>query len=318
MKIKLLEPLGVGKKVIDDLSKRLIENGHEFEYYSEKTTDIEKLKARSKDADVLIIANNPLPNEVIRSASNLKMLSVAFIGIDHVGQEECKNKNVIISNSAGYCDVTVAELVIGLTINLIRNISKGDWATRSGRTIAGLIGNEINGKTVGIIGTGRIGRKTAELFRAFNCKLLGYDRFESEEAKEIGIKYLSIEELLKESDIISLHLPLTKETKGFIDGGKLSLMKETAILINAARGPIIDNDALANALNEDRIAGAGIDVFDMEPPILEDYPLLHAKNTVLTPHVAYASDESIYRRAEIAFDNVYGWLAGRPKNVVKY
>lgn len=318
MKIKLLEPLGVEKNIIDDLSKGLIERGHEFVYYDEKTTDIEELKVRSKDTDVIMIANNPLPNEVISVINNLKLLSVAFTGIDHIGQDECKKKNVIISNAAGYCTETVAELVIGLTINVLRNICKGDIATRNGRTISGLIGNELNGKTVGIVGTGRIGRRTAELFKVFNCNILGYDAFESKEAKEIGINYVSIEELFKNSDIISLHLPLTTETKNFIDADKISLMKETAILINAARGPIIDNKALANALNEEKIAGAGIDVFDMEPPIHKDYPLLNAKNTVLTPHVAYASDESIYRRAKITFDNVYAWLDGNPNNVVKY
>lgn len=318
MKIKLLEPLGVDGKIIDELSSGLTAQGHEFIYYNEKTTDIDELKKRVEDADVLMIANNPLPNEVIKSAEHLKMLSVAFIGIDHVGQEECKKKNVIISNAAGYCDATVAELVIGLTINVLRNMNAGDAATRNGRTIAGLIGNEVSGKTVGIVGTGRIGRKTAELFKAFNCKLLGYDAVQSGEAQAMGIQYVSIEALLKESDIVSLHLPLTRETRGFLNADKIALMKETAILINAARGPIVDNLALAAALNENKIAGAGLDVFDMEPPIPEDYPLLHAKNTVLTPHVAYASEESIYRRAKITFDNVYGWLEGKPTNVMKY
>lgn len=318
MKIKLLEPLGVDGKIIDELSSKLIKAGHEFVYYDEKTTDIEELKKRSEDADVLMIANNPLPNDVIRSAENLKMLSVAFIGIDHVGQEECRKKDVIISNAAGYCDQTVAELVIGLTINVLRNMKDGDTATRTGKTIAGLIGNEISGKTVGIIGTGRIGRRTAALFKAFNCDLLGYDAFESEEAKEIGITYVSIENLLKRSDIVSLHLPLTNETRGFINAERLLLMKETAILINTARGLIVDNEALAGALNENKIAGAGLDVFDMEPPISKDYPLLHAQNTVLTPHVAYASKESIYRRAKITFENVYAWLEGTPKNTMNY
>ncbi len=318
MRIKLLEPLGVDRKIIDELSSKFIEAGHEFTYYNEKTTDIEELKKRSEDADVLMIANNPLPNEAIKSAENLKMLSVAFIGIDHVGQEECKKKDVIISNAAGYCDQTVAELVIGLAINVLRNMKEGDAATRNGKTIAGLIGNEISGKTVGIVGTGRIGRRTAALFKAFNCDLLGYDAFESDEAKEMDIKYVSIENLLKESDIVSLHLPLTSEPRGFMNSEKLSLMKETAILINAARGPVVDNKALADALNENKIAGAGLDVFDMEPPIPEDYPLLHAKNAVLTPHVAYASEESIYRRAKITFDNVYAWLEGTPKNTMKY
>lgn len=317
MKIKLLEPLGVNKNIIEDLSRKLIRDGHEFVYFDEKTTDIEDLKLRSFDADILIIANNPLPNEVIKEANNLKMLSVAFTGIDHIGQDVCKNKNVTVCNAAGYSDESVSELVIGMTINLLRNIKDGDKAVRNGKTISGLIGNELNGKTVGIIGTGRIGKRTAQLFKAFNCNVLGYDLIESEEAKLIGVNYVSLEELLKESDIISLHLPLMEETKKFIDSSKISFMKKSAIFINAARGPIVDNNALANALNEGRIKGVGVDVFDMEPPIPSDYPLLNAKNTLLTPHVAYASDESMYRRAKITFDNIYAWLENTPQNVMK-
>ena len=149
------------------------------------------------------------------------------------------------------------------------------------------------------------------------ANLIGYDIAENPKALELGLKYVDIDTLMKTSDIISLHLPLNDSTRGFISKEKLSLMKETGILINCARGAVVDNNALAQILNEEKIAGAGIDVFDMEPPIPSDYPLLNAKNTILTPHVAFASHESMIIRAEIAFDNVNKYLAGTPINVVK-
>lgn len=318
MKIKLIEPLGVEKKMIDKMAAKLTGMGHEFDYYDTKTTEVEELKKRGSDADILMIANNPLPNEVVASMDNLKMLSVAFTGIDHIGQVACREKNVLISNAAGYSDVSVAELTIGLAINVLRNVTKGDEATRNGKTIAGLIGNEISGKTVGIVGTGRIGQRVAQIFKAFNCTVLGYDPSEPQSGRDLGIKYVAIEELMKASDIVTLHLPLMEKTRGFISKELLDMMQLSAILINCARGPVLDTQALADALNRDKIAGAGLDVFDMEPPIPSEYPLLNCKNTVLTPHVAYASEESMVRRAEITFENVVKWLEDRPQNVMTY
>lgn len=316
MKVKLIEPLVVPKEVIDKLSEEIINMGHEFIYYDTKTTDIEEMKKRVSDADILMIANNPLPNEVIETAPNLKMISIAFTGFDHVGKL-AKEKNITVCNAAGYANNAVAELVIGLTLDLMRNINKCNSVIRKGGTIAGLIGGEIKGKTVGIVGTGRIGTMTANLFKCMGATLLGYDVVENEEAKKLGMKYVEIDELMKNSDIVSLHLPLDETTKGFISREKLELMKETSVLINCARGGVVDNKALAEILNEEKIAGAGIDVFDMEPPIPSDYPLLNAKNTILTPHVAFASHESMKIRAEITFDNVVNYLKGTPINIVK-
>ena len=129
---------------------------------------------------------------------------------------------------------------------------------------------------------------------------------------------MELDDVLKTSDIVSLHIPATAETKQFINKDKIALMKKSAILINCARGAVVDNVALAEALNAGDIAGAAIDVFDMEPPIPADYPLLSAKNTLITPHVAFASKESMIRRANIVFDNLYAYLEGKPINVVKY
>lgn len=314
--IKLLEPLRVPVSLIEELAAPLKEAGHEFVYYEEKTTDVEELAERSKDADIVIIANNPYPKEAFENAADLKLINVAFTGVDHVDQAAAKEQDIQIANAAGYSNTAVAELVIGLTLDILRKISFGNDSVRQGDDVVLYQGNEIKGKTVGIIGTGSIGLETARLFKAFGANLIGYNRSEKEEAKELGLEYVSLDELLKQSDIVTLHIPMNDETKNTLSREKLELMKPSAILINAARGPIIDNEALADFLNDEKIAGAGIDVFDMEPPIPTDYPLLSTKNAVLTPHVAYLTDESMVIRANIAFDNVEKFIEGNPQNIV--
>lgn len=316
MIIKLLEPLRVPESLIEELSAPLKEAGRDFVYYDEKTTDVDELAKRSEDADIVIIANNPYPKEAFTNAKNLKLINVAFTGVDHVDQEAAKEQDVQIANAAGYSNTAVAELVIGLTLDVYRGISFGNDSIQQGEEVMLYQGNEIRGKTVGIIGTGSIGLETAKLFKAFGARLIGYNRSKRQEAKELGLEYVSLDELMTQSDIISLHLPLNDETKNTLSREKLEMMKESAVLINAARGPIIDNDALAELLNEGKIAGAGIDVFDMEPPIPADYPLLSAKNALLTPHVAYLTDESMVARAHIAFENVEKFIEGNPQNIV--
>ncbi|MDN6161671.1 MAG: 2-hydroxyacid dehydrogenase [Atopostipes sp.] len=317
MLVKLLEPLNVPKRKINDLAKGIKELGHDFVYYDEKTEDKEELVARSKDADIVMIANTPYPKEAIDANEKLKLINVAFTGIDHVEIEEANNSKVLIANASGYADQAVAELSIGLVLDLYRGISYGNRTIRQEDYPGAFQGQEIAGRKVGIIGTGNIGLKTAKLFKAFGAELLGYNRSEKEEAKELGMTYLGLEELLKESDIVSLHLPLDSSTRGIISKEMIGLMKEEAILINTARGPVVDNNALADALNEGLIQGAGIDVFDMEPPLPKDYPLLKAKNTILTPHVAFLSDEAMERRAKIAFDNTIAFLKGKEQNIVQ-
>lgn len=317
MRIKLLEPLRVPESLIEELSAPLKEAGHDFVYYDEKTTDAEELAERSADADIVMIANNPYPKESFENAENLKLINVAFTGVDHVDQKAAAEQDIQIANAAGYSDTAVSELVIGLTLDVYRKISFGNESVRQGEDVKLYQGNEIKGKTVGIIGIGNIGMEVAKLFNAFGANLLGYNLSEKEEAKELGLEYVSLDELLEQSDIVTVHLPMNDETENTLSREKLELMKEDAILINAARGPIIDNDALADLLNNGEIGGAGIDVFDMEPPILEDYPLLNAKNAVLTPHVAYLTDEAMVARAHIAFENVEKYLEGNPQNIVE-
>ena len=317
MKISLLEPIGVSQAVLDELSQGLKDRGHEFCYYDTKTTDAEELKRRTAGCDIVMIANNPYPAEVVESADALKMISVAFTGIDHIGVKACKDKDIMICNAAGYSNQTVAELVIGMAIDGLRNVAKANDVVRKGGTSAGIGGREICGRTVGIIGLGKIGMVAAKLFLAFGAKVIAYNRSQSEEAKALGIEYKSLEEVLSESDIVSLNMPLNDSTRGFISADKIALMKPDTVFINCARGPIVDNEALAKALNEDKLGFACLDVFDMEPPIPEDYPILHAKNTLLTLHQAFISEESMIRRAKIVFDNVYAYLDGNPVNVCK-
>ncbi|TVP93466.1 2-hydroxyacid dehydrogenase [Alkalibacterium sp.] len=316
MKVALIEPLRVSEELINDLAQPIRDMGHEFVYYDEKTTDGDELVRRSSDAEIVMIGNNPFPAEVVQQLDKTQLINVAFTGVDHVGRKEAQEKGIKIANAAGYSDQSVAELVIGLTLDVYRSLSKGNEDVRQADFPGPIQGREIKGKTVGIVGTGKIGLKTAELFKAFGANLIGYNRSEKEKAKELGLTYLSMEEVMTQSDIISIHLPMNEETKGIISEKHLRLMKESAVLINCARGPIIDNQALAELLNDEKISGAGIDVFDMEPPIPQDYPLLKAKNTVLTPHVAYLTDEAMVARAYIAFDNTLAFLKGSPQNII--
>ncbi len=311
MNISLLEPIGISEEEINKLAKPIVEMGHNFTYYNNKTSDVKELIKRSTDQDVVMIANNPYPKEVIEKANKLKMIAVAFTGIDHVNEKACKERDIKIINCANYSNEAVSELVIGLTINLLRKIKEADHKTRNNQNSTGLTGIELNGKTVGIIGCGKIGKKTAKLFNAFGCKVLGYSR---SQINEECVKQVDINTLLKESDIISLHLPSTSETYHFIDEEKINMMKKSVIFINCARGPIVDNLALAKALDEEKISGAGIDVYDSEPPLKKDYPLLNCKNTILTPHVAFLTKEAMIKRANIEFDNVLRYISSYKTN----
>ena len=318
MLVKLLEPLNVPDSLIEKLAEPIKQKGHEFVYYNEKTTDTKELAKRSENADVVMIANNPYPTEVINQNDNLKLINVAFTGVDHVGIADAKNQDILVCNAAGYANQAVAELAIGLVMNLYRRVTQGNSDIRAADYPGAFQGKEIKGKTVGIIGTGKIGIETARLFKAFGAKLVASNQASiNPEAVELGMEYMDLDEVLAQSDIVTLHVPLMPNTKGLISKEKLSLMKETAVLINCARGPIVDNDALADALNSGKIAGAGVDVFDMEPPIPGDYKLLHAKNAILTPHVGFLTDEAMEARAKIAFDNTMAFLEGEPQNVMK-
>ena len=314
MKIVIMEPLGISNDAFMALSMLLKADGHQVIAYDGRAKNERALIDRVADADVIILANQPLNRRVIEQCHNLKLVDVAFTGLDHVDLDVCKERGIMVCNAAGYSTNAVAELVFGLIVDLYRTICSCDQNLRDG-VVTGIPGTELKGKTIGIIGTGAIGLRVAEIAKAFGCELLAYNRTVKQSGQDMGIKYLPMEEVLKRSDIVTLHLPLTESTAKIIGKKELALMKPTAILINTARGGIVDNNALAEALNQGIIAGAGIDVFDEEPPFSGTEPLVSAKNTILTPHIAYSTKESLYQRAVIVFDNVRCWLEGEPQNV---
>lgn len=316
MKITILEPLAVKEEKLREIAKYITDKGHELVIYNEKGKNDEELKERVKDTDILIIANSPLSGDVIRSAKNLKYIAVAFTGVDHVDLEACKEKDIVVSNAAGYSTTSVAELVFGLVVSIYRNILPLDKVVREGGTKAGYRQQDIYEKTIGVVGTGAIGEHVANIALAFGAEVIAYNRSENEDLIKKGVKYMSLDDVLKNSDIVTIHLPQTEETTGLINKEKLELMKEDAILINTARGPIVNSEDLKEALNNGVIRAAGIDVFDMEPPLNKEEPLLNAKNTVLTPHIGFATEEAMIRRAYITFDNVSCFLDGKPKNLV--
>ena len=314
MKIVLLESLGVPEDVLQACAKPLVDAGHTFEAYP-KDTDPKVQIECAKDADVIMIANMPLSGEVISACPNLKFIDVAFTGVDHVDLETARAKGVKVSNAAGYSTQAVAELSLGMMLSLLRNVPQVDERCRNGQTKDGLVGCELKGKTVGIVGAGAIGQRTAELCHAFGCKVLGNRRHVTGNEPDY-IEFVSLDELLSRSDIVSLHCPLNDSTRGLINADSIAMMKPGAILINAARGPVVDSQALADALNEGKLGGAGIDVFEIEPPLALDHPLLHSKNTIVTPHVAFATAESMKARCEIVFNSLQQWMNGSQINVI--
>ena len=313
MKISLIDPLIVDNKIIENHKKKIEDLGHEFEYFEKSASSDDEIIERLKDSDVAIITNNKFSKKVIDN-TNLKLIDVAFTGFNHVDIDACNEKDIIVENASGYSDDSVAELVIGLTISIMRKFDQNKKNMFEAESF-NLLGQIIRGKTVGIIGTGKIGTRVIELFKVFGANILAYSRSEKENVKNLGAKYVSLDELLKNSDIVSIHLPQNEKTLGFIGKNELDLMKDKAILINCARGPIVDNDYLAKLLNKDKLR-AGIDVFDMEPPLDADYPLRNAKNVLLTNHVGFFTKEAMDIRCEIVFDNLYKFLNGEIVNKV--
>lgn len=313
MNIVLMESLGISKEKLDHLTSPLMEMGHNFSSYERNLNPSVQI-TQARDADIIILANMPLSGEVLRNCPNLKYIDIAFTGVDHIDLDTAKELGIHVSNAAGYSTESVAELSLCMMLSLLRNVPQVENRTRNNGTKEGLIGRELGNCTVGIIGTGAIGLRTAELCHAFGSKIIAY----APRKKEIPayIQYVSFEELLTNSDIISLNCPLNNSTRHLINKDNLKLMKKDSLLINVARGPVVDYEALADALNHHQIGGAGIDVFETEPPIATSHPILNTPNTIVTPHVAFASKESMEKRAEIVFDNILNYLKGNQINKI--
>lgn len=313
MKIVLLEPFGITSSNIAKIKAKFEMLGHELVSYDSRPENDEEIINRASKADVIILSNLPISKNVINECKNLKMISVAFAGVDHIPMDLCRERNIIVSNGGGYSNHAVAELVIGSAINLFRKIIWGNSQTRKLSTREGFLGSELYGKTFGVIGFGKIGQETAKLAQAFGCRVIAYNR----SGKSFpNIEFVDLDYLLKESDIVSLHIPLTKETKGLLGAEKLQLLKSSSILINTARGAIVDYSALTDLLKRNLISGAAIDVYEKEPPLDDNHPLFEAPNTILLPHIGYATNEAIELRGNIVIDNITKWLKGDPQNIM--
>lgn len=308
MNIICVEPLGISQEHFEELKKEFVSLGHNFSYYLDRKEDADTLASRMKEADIAIISNIKLPAIVLQQCNHLKYISVAFTGLDHIDLAYCREHNIAVQNAAGYSTVAVSELAIGLMLDVMRRITALDAVTRQGGSRGMFLGRELHGKTVGVVGTGAIGTATIRLLLAFGCKVVAYNRSEHEEVKALGVAYTDLDSLMRQSDIITLHVPMTPETHHLISRERIAMMKSNAILINTARGNVVDIPALAEALKSGRIAGAGIDVYEQEPPLPSNHPLTDAPNCVCVPHIGYASREAFDIRADIVFDHVRNYL----------
>ena len=301
MKIVFLEPLGLKVEQIEKACEGLKQAGHEVVIFPDRNEDPDELKRRAEGAEVIIESNIPLRKDFLDACPRLKMLSIAFTGLDHIDMEECQRRGIVVKNAAGYSTEAVAELTLALMIDLYRKVLENDAITRQCNRKGIMPGREIGGKTVGIIGMGNIGQRVAQLANAFGCKVLAWNRT----PKQVeGVTFVDKETLLKESDIVTLHIALNAETRDFITEKGFALMKPSSILINTARGPVVNEQALANALKEGKIAGAATDVYGTEPPLNQDNPLFGAPNLIMLPHIGFATKEAFILRLGIVVDNV--------------
>lgn len=308
MNIVCVESLGIPQSRFEELKSHYASMGHEFTYYMDRREEEATLVERMASADVAVISNIKLPAAVLSQCTKLRYLSVAFTGLDHIDLEYCKAHDIKVQNAAGYSTTAVSELAVGMMLDLLRNIVTLSELTNQGGSRGTFLGRELRGKTVGIVGTGAIGTATAQLLLAFGAKVIAWSRTERPEVKAMGVQYVAFDDLLRQSDIVSLHVPLCDETRGIVGERELALMKPTALLVNTARGPVCDIAAVGKALVDGRIAGAAFDVFEKEPPLPLDHLLLSTNRCLVTPHVAFATEESFAARADIVFGHVDDWL----------
>jgi len=311
MNIVCVEPLGISTSHFEELKQQLASTGHELVYYMDRNEQTDALVERMHDADIVVISNIPLPAAVLSRCPHLQYLSVAFTGLDHIDLAYCKEHNIAVQNAAGYSTTAVSELAIGLMLDLMRQITRLDGATRQGQGRGAFLGRELRGKTVGVVGTGAIGTATIRLLLAFGCKVIAYNRSRHAEVEQLGVEYTDLDTLLQRSDIVTLHVPLNAETKHLISRERLAMMKPTALLINTARGNMVDIPALSEALKNGQLAGAAVDVYEQEPPLPAGHPLLGAPNCICVPHIGYASREAFDIRADIVFDHVKQFLSNK-------
>lgn len=306
MKIVFLEPLGLKVSQIEAACEGLKKAGHEVVVYPDRNESLDELIRRAEGAEVIVESNIPLRKDFLDACPKLKMLSIAFTGLDHIDLEECQKRGIVVKNAAGYSTQAVAELTLALMIDLYRKVLENDTITRQCNRKGIMPGREIGGKTLGIVGMGNIGQRVAQLAMAFGCKVLAWNRTPKQMD---GVTFVDKEILLKESDIVTLHLALNNETRDFITEKDFALMKPDTLLINTARGPVVNETALANALKQGQIAAAATDVYGIEPPLRPENQLFGAPNLIMLPHIGFATEEAFILRLGIVVDNIKKFVA---------
>jgi glycerate dehydrogenase len=278
------------------------------------------LLARAGSAEVLLTNKTVISRDAIQQLQRPGYIGVLATGTNVVDLGAARERKITVTNVPAYGTKSVAQTTIALLLELThrvghhdRRVHQGDWSRCADWCFWDGALIELDGLTMGIVGFGRIGRAVATLARAFGMGILAHSGVAK--SADAEVRFVSLETLFGESDVVSLHCPLTPETRGLVNVERLAWMKPSAFLLNTSRGPLIDEAALAEALNQGRIAGAGVDVLSVEPPRAQN-PLLHAKNCVITPHLAWATRAARSRLMHVAVENVRAWIAGTPKNVV--
>jgi len=284
-------------------------------------TPPEQVVERARGAEVVLTNKVIVGRAEMAELPDLRYIGVLATGYNIVDIGAARERGIPVTNVPEYGTRSVAQMTFALLLELAQHVGHHAWTVREGRWTKSpdfcywdypLV--ELAGKTMGIIGIGRIGRAAAELARAFGMTVLAHD-VQTPASLPDGARMADLETLLRESDVVSLHCPLTAENKGLMNRERLALMKPTAFLINTSRGPLVVARDLADALNSDRLAGAGVDVLPVEPPPA-DNPLLTAKNCLVTPHIAWATGAARARLMETVVDNLRAFLTGQPRNVV--
>lgn len=285
-------------------------------------TRVDQVLERATGAAIALTNKTPLPGYILQELPELRYIGVLATGYNIVDVEAAAARGIVVTNIPTYGTASVAQFVFALLLELCHNVKlhsdevrAGEWARCPDWSFSKTPLMELDGKTMGIVGFGRIGRQTARIADALGMRVLANDTYHGEEPAYPGFRWAGLEELLRESDVVSLHSPLFPETRGMINKTTLALMKPTAFLINTSRGPLVLEEDLAAALNAGRLAGAGLDVLSVEPP--SSNPLLSARNCLITPHMAWATKEARSRLMDLAVGNITAFLAGNPTNVVR-
>lgn len=276
----------------------------------------QELKRRIQGAEIVIVGWSNLTKDIIDSDADLKMISIWATTCHYADLDAARRRGIVVTHVPGYSTEAVAEHAFCLLLASVRKLLSADKHVREGKfDWRPFTGGELAGKTLGLIGTGAIGCRVAEMAKAFKMRILGFDIAPNTKvAQDIGIEYVGLETLLRESDIVSLHVTLTSTTEGLIGRKEIEMMKKTAIVINTSQGKVIDEKALVDALRSKRISYAGLDVFE-EEPIAQGNPLLKLDNVVLSPHVGFDTVEAVKRCTDICIDNVRKFSEGRIQNV---